>query len=39
MAITGLENCLLFVVFLNAYLIIGTNKVQIGESLCLAQSV
>ena len=39
MAIADLESCLSFVTFLDPYLIIGIDEVQMGESLCLAPLV
>ena len=38
-AILGMKNRLLFVIFLNAQLMIGTGKVQLAKLFYLAQSV
>ena len=39
MAISGVKNRLLFVAFFNPYAMIGTDKVQLSELICLAQLV
>lgn len=35
MAVLGLKNSLLFITFLNFYLVVGTSQIQLDKTLCL----